>query len=215
MQIFRPSWNRLPWLVALGAGVGLAAIVSAATYYLSPSYTQVGYSPKQPIAYSHRLHVRELGIDCRYCHANVERSPVAMVPPTQTCMNCHQLVKMDSPQLAAVHESWESGRRIEWIRVNKLAEYTYFDHGTHVNNGVGCSECHGRVDLMEQVQQAQPLSMAWCLECHRDVRQKQGASRFIRPRSEMTNMEWRPGLSAPIALPRRLDPPENCTSCHR
>ena len=215
MQIFRRTWNRLPWLIALGAGIALAAIVTAATYYLSPSYTQVGYSPKQPIEYSHRLHVRELGIDCRYCHANVERAPVAMVPPTQTCMNCHQLVKMDSAKLTAIRESWESGRRIEWVRVHKLADYAYFDHSVHVSSGVGCSDCHGRIDEMEQVRQVAPLSMSWCLDCHRDVRDKQGASRFIRPASEITNMEWKPDTSHPNVSPRRLDPPENCTACHR
>ena len=215
MQIFRSSWNRLPWIVAVGVGVALVAIITVATYYLSPSYTQVGYSPRQPIAYSHRLHVREFGIDCRYCHVNVERSPVAMLPPTQTCMNCHQLVKMDSPQLAAIRKSWESGARIEWIRVHRIADYASFDHSSHVNVGVGCSECHGRVDEMDQVQQVQPLSMAWCLDCHRDVRQKQGASKFIRPRSEITNMEWKPDVAHPSALPRRLEPPEHCTACHR
>lgn len=215
MQIFRPSFNRLPWVVALAVGAGLAGAITAATYFLSPRYTQVGYSPKQPIAYSHRQHVRDFGIDCRYCHSGVDRSPVAMVPPTQTCMNCHQLVKMDSPKLAAVRESWEKGTRIEWIRVHKLADYVYFRHAAHVNSNIGCGECHGRIDQMDQVQQVQTLSMGWCLECHRDVRNRQGASRFVRPVSEMTNMEWKTDPAHPITLPRKLDPPEFCTACHR
>jgi len=215
MQIFPSRTNLFPLVLGLGGVLLVATATVTVWYYFSPQFTQVGYSPRQPVEYSHRLHVRELGIDCRYCHANVERSPVAMVPPTQTCMNCHQLVKMDSPKLALVRESWESAKRIEWVRVHRLPDYAYFDHSVHVINGVGCADCHGRIDLMDQVRQTQPLSMAWCLECHRDVRARQGASRFIRPVSEVTNMEWKPDTHQPVLLPRRLDPPENCTACHR
>jgi hypothetical protein len=215
MQIFSPRSNLFPLVLGIGGTALLTACVLVAWYYFSPSFTQVGYSPRQPIAYSHRLHARELGIDCRYCHSNVERSAMATVPPTQTCMNCHQLVKMDSPKLEMVRDSWESGKRIEWIRVHQLPDYAYFDHSAHVDSGVGCGECHGRVDEMEQVRQMQPLSMGWCLECHRDVRERQGASRFLRPESEITNMEYRRDPNKPLNLPRRLDPPENCTACHR
>jgi hypothetical protein len=215
MQIFSRSANKLPLVLGVGGLLGLASAVTAVWYYFSPSFTQVGYSPTQPVAYSHRLHARELGIDCRYCHSNVERSSMAMVPATQTCVNCHQLVKMDSPKLAMIRESWESGKRMEWVRVHKLADYAYFDHSVHVNVGVGCSTCHGRVDEADQVRQSETLSMGWCLECHRDVRANQGASRFIRPVSQMTNMDWKPIPNHPVDLPRRLDPPENCTACHR
>ncbi len=215
MQLFSRGLNLLPLAVGLSSLTLLGASVFAAWYYFSPRFTQVGYSPRQPVAYSHRQHAGDLGIDCRYCHSNVERSPMAMIPPTQTCMNCHQLIKMTSPKLASVRESWESGKRMEWIRVHKLPDYTYFGHAVHVTSGVGCVECHGRVDEMERVRQVQPLSMGWCLECHRDVRANQGASRFIRPVSEVTNMNWKPDPSHPLVLQRRLDPPENCTACHR
>lgn len=215
MQIFRRSSNLFPLVLGLGLATLASSCVLLVWYYFSPKFTQVGYSPLQPIAYSHNLHARELGIDCRYCHTNVERSAMATIPPTQTCMNCHQLVKVDSPKLASIHESWESGKRIEWTRVDKLPDYAYFDHSVHVASGVGCVECHGRVDEMDQVRQVQPLSMSWCLDCHRDVRARQGASRFLRPVSEVTNMEFRRNPREPLALTRRLDPPENCTACHR
>jgi hypothetical protein len=204
-----------PLALGLGGFLFVSAAICGIWYYFSPQFTQVGYSPRQPVPYSHRQHARELGLDCRYCHANVERSSVASVPPTQTCMNCHQLVKADSPKLAPIRESWESGKRVEWVRVHQLPDYAYFEHGVHVRAGVGCIECHGRIDEMDQVFQIQPLSMGWCLECHRDVRARQGASSHLRPVAEVTNMDWRPSSSQPLVLARTLDPPENCTSCHR
>lgn len=215
MQIFGRGWNLLPRQAAIFGIGGLASLVLGVNYWGSPSFTQIGYSPKQPVAYSHKLHARDNGIDCRYCHAMVERSSVAMIPPTQTCMNCHQLVKNDSPKLALIRESWQTGKRIEWIRIHKLPDHAYFDHSVHVTVGVGCSTCHGRVDEMEQVRQAQPLSMGWCLECHREVRRDQGASPNIRPVSQITNMDWKPDPARPTELTRRLDPPENCSACHR
>ncbi len=215
MQSFPRQSNYFSLGLALAVAGALTVSVGLVWYYFSPRFTQVGYSPAQPVAYSHRVHARELGIDCRYCHANVERSPLATVPPTQTCMNCHQIIKADSPKLALIREDWESGKRMEWIRVHRLPSYAYFDHNVHVASGVGCVECHGRVDEMDQVQQVQPLSMSWCLECHREVRAKQGGSRFLRPVSEVTNMEWKRNPNKPLALARPMNPPENCSACHR
>jgi hypothetical protein len=215
MQIFSRRANLFPLFLGLAMTTLACASVVLVWYYFSPKFTQVGYSPRQPVAYSHNVHARELGIDCRYCHANVERSSVATLPATQLCMNCHQVVKADSPKLALIRDSWESSKRVEWIRVHRLPEYAYFDHSVHVSSGVGCSECHGRVDEMDQVRQTQPLSMAWCLACHRDVRARQGASQFLRPVSEITRMDYKREPHAPLVLGRRLDPPENCTACHR
>ena len=215
MQIFPRSSNLFPLVLAIGGVALVTSAVLIAWYYFSPKFTQVGYSPRQPVAYSHELHARELGIDCRYCHTNVERSSAATVPTTQTCMNCHSIVKSDSPKLTAIHDAWDNAKRMEWVRVHKLPDYVYFDHSVHVRSGVGCADCHGRIDLMDQVRQTQPLSMAWCLECHRDVRARQGASRFLRPVSEMTNMNFQRDPREPLELPRRLDPPENCSACHR
>jgi len=214
MQIFSRTLNLFPLVLAVVGVAGVATAVAATNYYLSPSFTQVGYAPKQPVPYSHRLHVRDVGLDCRYCHSNVERSAVATIPPTQTCMNCHQLVKADSPKLALVKESFETGKRLEWVRVHDLPGYANFDHSVHVTKGVGCETCHGRIDEMDVVRLSKPLSMGWCLECHRDVRAKQGKSAFLRPLSEITNMEWKPDPNHAVELAKPLNPPENCSACH-
>jgi hypothetical protein len=220
MQLFRRSLNYLPLALALGVGVSGAAATAGSWYYFSPKNLQVGYAPEQPIPYSHKLHVGELGLDCRYCHANVERSQEAMVPPTQACMGCHAVVKPDSPQLAALRDSWQSGNPVPWIRVHKLPEHAYFDHSAHLSAGVGCVSCHGRVDQMDVVRLDAPLAMGWCLECHRDP------APHLRPESELTNMIWKhdeasPMLAAASVRPSehlaatRVHPPEHCTGCHR
>lgn len=209
MQIFPRSLNRLPLVVAVVTALAGPVVVGAVWYYFSPRHTQVGYEPLQPVPYSHRLHAGQLGIDCRYCHTGVERSAVAMVPPTQTCMNCHALIKGDSAKLERIRESWKSGAAVEWVRVHKVPEYAYFDHSVHVTAGVGCSECHGRIDQMEVVRQEQPLSMGWCLECHRDPAPR------LRPRSEVTNMDWQSDPSRPTTPARVVAPPQHCSGCHR
>jgi hypothetical protein len=222
MQIFPRSLNKLPAIVGVVSALGVVAVTCGIWYYFSPYFTQVGYSPKQPVPYSHRLHAGQLGVDCRYCHVNVERAPLAMVPPTETCMNCHQLVRTDSAMLEPIRASWKTGEPMEWVRIHKLPDYVYFDHSVHVTAGVGCVECHGRIDQMDTVRLVKPLSMGWCLECHRDVRQNQNkptdadnenSSRFIRPVSQVTNMGWT--HEGPVKTPRRLNPPENCAGCHR
>ncbi len=209
MQIFPRSINRLPAVAAVALALITGGAVFIVWYYFSPLNTQVGYAPHQPVPYSHRLHAGQLGIDCRYCHTNVERSVVAMVPPTQTCMNCHALVKADSAKLAPVRESWATGKPIEWVRVHRLPDHAYFDHSVHVTAGVGCVECHGRVDQMDVVAQAKPLSMSWCLDCHRDPGPR------LRPKDQVTNMEWARKDDEPIKLARPVDPPKHCSGCHR
>jgi hypothetical protein len=222
MQIFPRSLNKLPQIAGAASVLALPGIVFLAWYYFSPLYTDVGYEPVQPVPYSHRLHAGQMGMDCRYCHVNVERAPMAMVPPTQTCMNCHSVVRTQSAMLAPIREScgwdgkacdWSKGKPMEWVRVHKLPEYVFFDHSVHVSAAVGCVECHGRVDQEERVRLQKPLSMGWCIECHRDVKEKQGASQFIRPVSQLTNMDWK--REGEVVPPRHLNPPENCTGCHR
>ncbi len=224
MQIFPRSLNKLPQIAGAVTVLALPGIIFLAWYYFSPLYTDVGYEPRQPVPYSHRLHAGQLGMDCRYCHVNVERGPIAMVPPTQTCMNCHSIIKTDSAALAPIRVScgwdgkacdWTKGKAMEWVRVHKLPDYAFFDHSVHVSAGVGCVECHGRVDQEERVRQQKTLAMGFCLECHRDVKQNQGASQFLRPVSQITNMEWKRTESEPVTPPRHLNPPENCTGCHR
>ncbi|MBZ0112288.1 MAG: cytochrome c family protein [Thermoanaerobaculia bacterium] len=213
-QIF-PGWtNRVPIYIALAA-VGAALVVPGMVwYFFSPEFTDVGYQPKQPVPYSHALHVGELNLDCRYCHANVERSSVASIPPTQTCMNCHTLVGQDRPTLDLVRASAKRGEPLRWVRVHKVPEYAYFPHDSHIAAGVGCSSCHGDVASMEVITLVKSLSMGWCLDCHRDPTQ------HIRPMEEVTNTRWQPPedqatVAAALIAERGLAPPEECGACHR
>ena len=213
-QIFPPWANKVP--LYIGAGAVVLGLVATALvwYYFSPHFTDVGYQPRQPIDYSHALHAGELEIDCRYCHAQVEVSAVATVPPSQLCMNCHQLVQRDSPLLEPLRFSLAKAQPVPWVRIHKVPDYAFFDHSVHVGAGVGCASCHGRIDEMEVVYQAEPLSMGWCLDCHRDP------APHLRPRSEITNMAWRPGkdhaaFAAQASDALGLRPPEDCGACHR
>ncbi len=213
-QIFPAWWNKLPIVAAIAGTVGGTLIVSGIWYFFSPWYTDVGYRPVQPVPNSHKLHVGELGLDFRYCHASVEVSAIANLPPTQTCMNCHTTVKKDSALLAPIRESASSGRPMRWIRVHKVPEYAYFAHNAHVTAGIGCVTCHGRIDEMETVTLAAPLSMSWCLDCHRNP------SPNRRPVSEVTNMKWAPPrdlavLAKQLESARNVHPPTDCSGCHR
>ena len=192
----------------------MISIVSFFSWFGSPEFTDVGYRPDQPVNYSHKLHVGELGMDCRYCHTSVEKSQEANIPPTQTCMNCHEVVGVDNKELSLVRDSWENGNPIEWVRVHMLPDYAYFDHSIHITAGVGCASCHGRVDQMEKVMQVEPLSMSWCLDCHRNP------ENHIRPADQITNMDWEPSdnhheIVSKYIKDRNISPPEDCTACHR
>ena len=213
-QIFPQSANRLPLVVAVAALVLPAAAVAGVWYYFSPRFTDVGYQPVQPVPYSHKLHAGDMQIDCRYCHASVERSAVANVPPTQVCMNCHLLVARDAESLAPIRDSARTGMPMRWVRVHKIGEYAYFNHRVHVGAGVGCVSCHGHIEQMEVVRQVEPLSMSWCLECHRNPGPQ------LRPLSEVTNMNWKPARdpearARQIAALRPVRPPVTCSGCHR
>jgi hypothetical protein len=210
MQIFPRSLNYLPLVAAVGVAVLGGGVTLGIWYYFSPKNTQIGYAPEQPVQYSHKLHAGELGIDCRYCHANIERSQEAMIPPTQACMGCHAVVKKDSPKLAAIRGSWASGGPVEWVRVHRLADYVYFDHSVLLAQGVGCVTCHGRIDQMDVVRQDKPLNMGWCLECHRDP------GPHLRPKDQITNMTWTPSSDeAALYAEAKVRGPEHCTGCHR
>lgn len=215
MQIFPKPLNYLPLVAALGVAIGGGVVTFVFVYYFSPRNLQVGYAPEQPVPYSHRLHAGQLGIDCRYCHANVERSYEAMLPPTQTCMGCHAQIRTESARLEPVRASWASGDPVEWVRVHNVPDHAYFDHSVHLAAGVGCVSCHGRIDRMEVVYQAEPLSMGWCLDCHR------APAENIRPLSRITDMDWTPEEATETeraeisGLVARAVPPENCSGCHR
>ncbi|HKJ67664.1 MAG TPA: cytochrome c3 family protein [bacterium] len=213
-QIF-PEWtNRVPLYLTVGAILAASFLIILLWYFGSPKYTDVGYRPEQPVPYSHKLHAGDLGIDCRYCHSDVEKSPVANVPPTQTCMNCHQLILPESENLAPVRRSWETGEPIEWVRVHMLPNYAYFNHSAHVTAGVGCESCHGNVANMEVVEQQKTLSMGWCLDCHRNP------EKSLRPLSEVTTMGWTPPenqmeFASRMMRERNINPPTDCSGCHR
>ena len=215
-NIFPKSANRLPlqiliYLCVLG-GIATAGV----TYYMTPKYTRVGYAPVQPVPYSHALHVGQLGLDCRYCHSNVDKSGYANLPTAQTCMNCHNAVKKDSPLLEVVRNSYETGDPVPWVKVHELPDFAYFNHAVHVNRGVSCVECHGKVNEMEVVTHTQPLSMSFCLECHRDP-----ASRVRQP-EDIYDLNS-PTIAATAGLEAgekfvhdwNIKPPQSCTGCHR
>jgi hypothetical protein len=197
---------------AILAVVGTAG-AGAFAYYSTDSNLSVGYAPVQPIEFSHKVHAGDVGMDCRYCHYTVERSSFAAVPPTQTCMNCHTKIKADSVKVLPIRESFAADEPIPWIHVHRLPDYVYFDHGVHLAAGVGCSTCHGRIDQMPRVTQVQPLSMGFCLDCHRDP----GPS--LRASSDVTKMDWErraTASSVPASvLGRALSPPTHCSGCHR
>jgi len=209
-----PKWaNRATTLVLALGPLFVIGAIALFVYLISPYSTQVGYAPKQPIAYSHKLHAGDLGIDCRYCHTSVETSAHANVPDTQICMNCHATVKTDSPEVKKIKASYDTGAPIPWVRIHRLPDYAYFDHSVHITAGIGCVSCHGRIDYMEVVHQAKPLSMGWCLGCHREPEKN------LRPRDKVTDMGWK--AEDQLALGRRLreesnlNPTTSCSGCHR
>jgi len=210
-----PRWtNGLRTVLAVVGGVGALYAATIVTFGFSPQATDVGYMPKQPVPYSHATHAGKLGIDCRYCHTGVETGAFAAIPPTRTCMGCHTNILPDSVNLAPLHESNASGNPVAWVRIHDLPDYAYFDHSAHVNRGVGCVSCHGRIDQMEVVYQSKPLSMIWCLDCHRNPEP------HLRPLDQITNMSWAPN-GPPAEAGRRLreelniNPSLDCSTCHR
>ncbi len=203
----------MPLLSLAGALIGGVVLIFIVWYYFSPEFTDVGYAPEQPVPYSHQLHVGELGMDCRYCHSNVETAAEANLPPTQTCMNCHGQIQSESLALLPVRESWATGSSVEWVKVHHLPDFARFSHAIHVNSGVGCETCHGRVDRMEVVSLVEPLSMGWCLECHRQP------EIFLRPTDEVTTMGFeQPSNYVQQNVERILHegivPPTDCSTCH-
>jgi len=211
-QIF-PKWaNEVPRRLLLGLIIFLTAVVAGIWYYFSPQYTDVGYAPTQPVPYSHKIHVGKLGLDCQYCHTNVAVSKQANIPPTQTCMNCHNQIRTEVATLEKVRNSWQTGDPIEWIRVHNLPDYAYFNHAAHVNVGVGCETCHGRVDRMDVVFQKQSLSMSWCMDCHRQP------EKYVRPVDQVTTMGYEPEnqleLGKKLVAKHNIHPPTYCQGCH-
>ena len=217
MSAIFPKWtNRLPVMIITGALLAGGAVTAGVWYYFTPKYTRVGYQPVQPVPFSHATHAGQLGIDCRYCHTGVEKSWFSNIPASSTCMNCHSIVLKDDPRLAAVRESAASGRPIPWVQIHKLPDFAYFNHSVHVNRGVSCVECHGRVDKMDEVYHAQPFGMSFCLECHRHPELK------LRDPDKITDLAWQPpSAAAQVEAGNRkmvewkVESLQTCSACHR
>lgn len=211
-----PRWsNTLPLKVIAGALIVGTTVIAGITYYSTPKYTRVGYQPIQPVSFSHNVHANQLGIDCRYCHDGVERSWYSNVPSASTCMNCHNQVLKDDPRLALVRESAASGKPIPWVQIHKVPDYVYFNHSVHVNRGVSCVKCHGPVNKMDEVRHDKPLSMAFCLECHRDP------ASHIRHPSEVYNLdlqispEEQQKRGTKFVHDWKVNASQGCSTCHR
>lgn len=190
-----------------------------------PQTLNPGYSPTQPVPFSHKIHAGQLKMDCRYCHTNVDKGASATIPATGTCINCHSPLSKEgvpalaavhsaSQKLRAVHQSWESGKSVPWVKIHRLPDYVFFNHSAHVNRGVSCVTCHGRIDTMEKVYQAKELSMAWCISCHRNPEPN------LRPVELVTKLDWKPEgdpaeLGAKLRQENNIHPKTNCAVCHR
>lgn len=230
-----PRWTNPLVGLLLAAGAAGAVFAGAMGGLITdPQTLNVGYQPKQPVPFSHAIHAGQLKLDCRYCHNTVFDAAHAAVPPTATCINCHSpadeqgitalaAVHAASPKLKPIHESWEEGRSVGWKRIHNLPEFVYFNHAAHVNSGVSCKSCHGRIDQMEEVYQAKELSMAWCIECHRNPEP------HLRPVEYVTKLDWEPTdengqeltedqkqeYGAKLKEEKHINPQVHCAVCHR
>jgi menaquinone reductase, multiheme cytochrome c subunit len=225
-RFYFPAWiNKLVPLIGLGVALG-GGYAGAMLYYVgNPRTTDVGYAPTQPIPFSHAIHAGKLKMDCRYCHTSVEKAAFAAIPPTKTCVNCHSgqaangstkytAIHSTSPKLEPVRTSFSSGKSVPWVKVHDLPDYAYFNHSAHVTRGVSCVSCHGRIDKMEVVRQQEPLSMGWCLECHR------APEKHLRPPEFVTKLDWVAPedpvvYGAKLRKEYNINPSTDCSTCHR
>ncbi len=216
-QVFHPGSNTIARAGIVG-GILLLFTGALAAMGINLTYGTHKYVPiEQPVQFSHKHHVSDAGIDCRYCHTSVDKSSFAGIPATETCMTCHSQVWSDSPELKPVHDSWASGEPLQWNRVHDLPDFVYFNHSAHISKGVGCQSCHGNVGSMPLVMKVNDLSMAWCLDCHRDP------AKNLRPLEEVYNTNYtkpknQRELGEKWVKERGIKPPNqltNCSICHR
>jgi hypothetical protein len=211
-----PKWtNRLPLYLIIGALLVGGGVTAGVWYYFTPKYTRVGYEPIQPVGFPHSVHVDQLGLDCRYCHSTVEKSWYSNVPSSSTCMNCHNQVLKDDARLALIRESAQTGKPVPWVQVHKVPDFVYFNHSVHVNRGISCVHCHGEINKMEEVYHAKPLSMSFCLDCHRNPAPN------LRPKDKITQLDWNPHEHLPKDWGKKamkewnVNASQNCSACHR
>ncbi len=208
-----PRWSNTVFrLVLIVLGIGVAFAVLGPMTYVRTAYNTSQFVPwDQPVEFDHRHHVRDDGIECLYCHSSVERSANAGVPATAVCMGCHAQIWNDSPLLEVVRRSYFSGKPINWKRVHDLPDYVYFNHSVHIARGLPCERCHGDVGSMARVVQVQPLTMGWCLDCHRSP--EEYIPMTSRPNNTWEASEWM--FFKPIARDRNITQLTTCTACHR
>jgi hypothetical protein len=214
-QLFRRSSNSIAKVSIVAALLLVSGIVWAAYRIDQGAFITNAYvAPDQPVPFSHKHHVTDDGIDCRYCHTSVETSAFAGIPPTETCMSCHSQIWNNAEMLAPVRASYQTGQSLSWTRVHDLPDFVFFNHSIHIHKGIGCSTCHGRVDQMPLTYKVNTLYMQWCIECHRDP------ARFVRPRDQVFNMAYQPPADQ-LTLGRRLvaeyqiQSLTDCVTCHR
>jgi hypothetical protein len=217
-QIFHRSTNTLAKLSIFGSIFVLLFVTWAVAEINRSSWNTGAFDEReQPVQFSHKHHTGDDGIDCRYCHTSVEVSSSAGLPSTKTCMNCHSQLWNDSPYLEPVRASWRDNKPIEWTRVHDLPDYVYFNHSIHVNKGVGCSTCHGRLDQMQLTFKTETLYMQWCINCHRNP------EKILRPKDQIYNLAWVPPLDQEAQAKRLIEEYKipnqrlltSCSTCHR
>ena len=193
-QIFDRSSNALARASLVLTGLIVIALgVTLDQLQRSPWVTRQGQRPDQPVPFSHKHHVQGLGLQCQYCHVTVEKSSYAGIPPTKTCINCHAQIWTNAQLLEPVRSSWATGQSLVWTKVHDLPDFVYFSHEIHVNKGLGCASCHGRVDQMPLMYAQNTLQMEWCLDCHRNP------AKNLRPTSQIYNMAWeKPAEERPV-----------------
>jgi len=215
-QVFSRRFTLLLRLASLGALGSLAAVFVVYRVNVRADAPE-NDAVDQPVPFSHQHHVRDDGIDCRYCHTSVETSAFAGIPPLATCMTCHSQLFTDAPPLAPLVRAYSGADALAWNRVHDLPDFVYFDHSIHVAKGVGCSTCHGDVGRMPLTRRVASLYMQWCLDCHR------APERYLRPREAIFDVQWRPpsdqdargaGLAKLYGL-RTTRELTDCSTCHR
>jgi hypothetical protein len=201
--------------LCFAAFFGLAMVFLASLLWPARSRAEVSDAMSQPVPFSHKHHVGDIGIDCRYCHTAVDERPFAGMPSTQACMTCHSQLFRDQAALAPLRQSLASGQPIAWNRVHSLPDFVYFDHSIHVAKGVACMECHGRIDQMPLTSRVESLEMQWCVACHRDP------APHLRPHEQVFTMGLPPlneAAASALAHALRLQSTArltDCSTCHR
>ena len=214
-QIFHRSANTLSKLSLAGLLIVVGSLIFTAILVARSNYvTRAHEFVEQPVQFSHLHHVKDDGIDCRYCHTSVETSPFAGIPPTKTCMNCHSQIWNQAPILEPIRASFREDKPVRWVRVHDLPDFVYFNHSIHVKKGMGCETCHGRIDEMPLTLQENTLQMEWCINCHRNP------ENYVRPRAEIYTMGYKPPVPQSVMGPQLVKEygirgNTSCSTCHR